>query len=371
MDEDDEDFEALFFAEAKELLETLQEQLNLLADGTGDQETIHAAFRAVHSVKGGSAAFGFERLIGFAHLFETVMDRIREGALEPDDAMHVLLLRAGDMMQVLVEDAQNGTGFDQKTHDRLMSELGALSGEEVEDETSPASSAVEEDAPDADCPSDHAPETRQVLVRITPDAEFTASGHDMRKVVRAARTLGLKDVHYVGSVPTIDAFDAKVYPVGFELTFDTAANMSQIEDFFRIYEHIAQVEFLDDIDVDEVPEDDEDASGALDDAGAAGQDGGASRTSAPSGPSAVARVGEERRSGAERPGAPAVLAGVAEVPARRPQPDRPAGEPCGRDADQPGRAGATCRHRRGTAPPTAWEPRSTASAVCCANCRKA
>ena len=61
-DDDDEDFRALFFTECEELLSDLQEHLDLLHNGEGDKETLNAAFRAVHSVKGGAAAFGFDDL---------------------------------------------------------------------------------------------------------------------------------------------------------------------------------------------------------------------------------------------------------------------------------------------------------------------
>ncbi|MEO0914859.1 MAG: Hpt domain-containing protein [Pseudomonadota bacterium] len=87
-DDDDFDFQALFFEECHELLGTLQEHLNQLADGRNDEETVHAAFRAVHSVKGGAAAFGFDQLIGFAHIFETVMDLIRSDQMAPTAEIH-------------------------------------------------------------------------------------------------------------------------------------------------------------------------------------------------------------------------------------------------------------------------------------------
>ena len=263
MDDDDEDFEALFFAEAKELLETLLEQLNLLAEGEEDSETIHAAFRAVHSVKGGAAAFGFERLINFAHLFETVMDRIRENQLDPDADILNLLLRSGDMMQILVEDAQNGTNRDDDTYDRLMRDLAVLAGEEV---PGGSKAAVEAEGAAAEGletepePDDEVPATSSYLVRITPDEDFFAAGHDVLKLIRSARDLGLREVHVIGSVPTLDAFDPMACPVGFELVFESADGIERLEDFFRIYEHIATVEFVED---ELSAEEDEDTAGTV------------------------------------------------------------------------------------------------------------
>ena len=95
--DDDDDFQQLFFTECEELLEALQEKLNDLESGDGDDETLNAAFRAVHSIKGGAAAFGFDDLIGFAHAFETVMDKARSHELELTPDICNLLLRSGDV----------------------------------------------------------------------------------------------------------------------------------------------------------------------------------------------------------------------------------------------------------------------------------
>ncbi len=68
-----------YFQECDELLGDLEQGLLSLEAGTGDAETINAVFRAVHSVKGGAGAFGFEVLVAFAHVFENALDLMRAG----------------------------------------------------------------------------------------------------------------------------------------------------------------------------------------------------------------------------------------------------------------------------------------------------
>ena len=72
---------ASFFVECEELMESLQDALVILDEDGGDAETINVVFRAVHSIKGGAVAFGFDALVGFAHRFETVLDQLRAGKL--------------------------------------------------------------------------------------------------------------------------------------------------------------------------------------------------------------------------------------------------------------------------------------------------
>ena len=69
-----------FFQECEDLLDSLGEGLRAMSDRAAagnvddDIETVHAVFRAVHSIKGGAGAFGLDDLVTFAHLFETVLD---------------------------------------------------------------------------------------------------------------------------------------------------------------------------------------------------------------------------------------------------------------------------------------------------------
>ena len=78
---DFEDYTAVFFQECDELLDDLEDRLGTLIDGGGDPEVVHAAFRAVHSIKGGADAFGFPELVAFAHVLEAVMDALRSDRL--------------------------------------------------------------------------------------------------------------------------------------------------------------------------------------------------------------------------------------------------------------------------------------------------
>ena len=68
-----------FFQECEELLLAMEEGLLAIERSEFDNETVNAVFRAVHSIKGGAGAFGFDRLVAFSHVFETVLDKLRTG----------------------------------------------------------------------------------------------------------------------------------------------------------------------------------------------------------------------------------------------------------------------------------------------------
>jgi two-component system chemotaxis sensor kinase CheA len=122
-------FEAVkvtFFQECEEQLAELEAGLLALESGEGDGETINAIFRAVHSVKGGAGAFGFDDLVRFSHIFETTMDLLRSGKLEPGQDVLKVLLRAADVLADHVQAAKGGGAVDEARSAAIANELEVL-----------------------------------------------------------------------------------------------------------------------------------------------------------------------------------------------------------------------------------------------------
>ncbi|SET43361.1 chemotaxis protein CheA [Oceanicella actignis] len=241
--EEDEDYEALFFAECADLLGDLQEQLDRIADGDEDPETINAAFRAVHSVKGGAAAFGFTDLIGFAHIFETVMDGIRSGRLEATPDLAMILVRAGDAMAHLVELASQGGGEPEAIVPRVKAELeevaaqlGAEAAPKPQPEPEPAAESASQMGEAA---------SREIRIRFAPGPDFFARGHDPLRIFRAARELGLMSAEVEGEAPPLSDLSFEACPFVWTLTFDTDRPDAEIDAFFDVCADAASIERLD------------------------------------------------------------------------------------------------------------------------------
>ncbi|MFT6775852.1 MAG: two-component system chemotaxis sensor kinase CheA, partial [Paracoccaceae bacterium] len=202
--DDTEDYQALFFTECGELLGDLHEQIDQLVDGEGNAETVNAAFRAVHSVKGGAAAFGFDALIAFAHVFETVMDRIRSDKMALSSEVGPVLVRAGDALEVLVEQARDGgapppDAMVERVRFELEELAGLRSAAEEAGAPSPAAAAVA-----APVKNDMIfEETREVVLRFAPGPDFLSRGHDPLRLIRAAKDLDLIAAEPEGDLPGI------------------------------------------------------------------------------------------------------------------------------------------------------------------------
>jgi two-component system chemotaxis sensor kinase CheA len=106
-DEMDE-IQGIFFEECAEGLVIAEEGLSALQSGDASPEVIAGVFRAVHSIKGGSGAFGHNALLGFSHRFENVLDSIRSGQIQPTAQITSVMLTAFDILSDHVAAAQSG-----------------------------------------------------------------------------------------------------------------------------------------------------------------------------------------------------------------------------------------------------------------------
>ena len=119
-----EDIQAIFFEECAEGMAAAEAGLAAMASGEATADTVAAVFRAVHSIKGGSGAFGHSALLAFSHRFENVLDEVRSGAMPSTPAVVQLLLRASDILADHIAAAQDGTA--PPTDAAMLAELDAL-----------------------------------------------------------------------------------------------------------------------------------------------------------------------------------------------------------------------------------------------------
>ena len=75
-------FEMAFREEGREVLVDLESALLELNDNRGDLELVGRVFRALHTIKGSGAMFGFEDLSTFTHNLENAYDEVRNGRLQ-------------------------------------------------------------------------------------------------------------------------------------------------------------------------------------------------------------------------------------------------------------------------------------------------
>ncbi|MCA1451749.1 chemotaxis protein CheA [Bradyrhizobium sp. BRP22] len=93
----------IFRQEASELFETLEGALLDLGLRPDDRELVDSAFRALHTIKGSGAMFGFDKVAAFTHEFETAFELVRKGEIKPTQELIAVALAAKDYIRALIE----------------------------------------------------------------------------------------------------------------------------------------------------------------------------------------------------------------------------------------------------------------------------
>lgn len=238
-----DDFRESFFQECEDLLEAMNDGFRLMVDDQHEIETVHAVFRAVHSIKGGAGAFGLDALVDFAHHFETALDKLRSGKLELDDDVLALFQRCGDHLADLVTAARDGASMDQNAGAQLNLELNEVIG------TTP-----QEDPLDS---HDFEPmgldlglalgndSAERYHITFEPWAELYRSGNEPALLFRSLSRLGILTVQLdCSALPSFTELDcAKPYLV-WQLTLETDETLETITDTFEFVEGMCRLEII-------------------------------------------------------------------------------------------------------------------------------
>jgi two-component system, chemotaxis family, sensor kinase CheA len=96
----------VFRQEASELFEVLEGALLDLGLRPDDRELVDTAFRALHTIKGSGAMFGFDKVASFTHEFETAFDLVRKGEVKPTQDLISVALAAKDYIRALIESPE-------------------------------------------------------------------------------------------------------------------------------------------------------------------------------------------------------------------------------------------------------------------------
>lgn len=248
-----EEIQGIFFAECDESLQAAEAGLAACQAGTHDGETINAIFRAVHSIKGGAGAFGFEALQGFTHTFETLLSDVRDGTVPITSGLVDLLLRALDTLSDHVAAAR-GEG-DTPSDGTLLAELTAAqarnAGGAPAPSPKPAPPPQPEPAPvaetsdfDLDLDSlldslgeelsgDTAEPAPEWLVHVRPHAGAMINGGEPLLLLRELARLGGQCVTCDCShVPPLDLIDWRAGYLGWTFAMPTGASEAEVADIF-------------------------------------------------------------------------------------------------------------------------------------------
>jgi len=223
-----------FFEETEDGLQALETGLNDMRDCNGDNETVNAVFRAIHSIKGGAGVFGYESLVGFAHVFETVLDAVRRGNLAVTSEVIDALFSANDTLGGLVAMARSGESvpadFGRNAKEALQHVLNEATDASCEDLGGQGPDSFEgiEFVPvRAEVYDEQADETHHLVIR--PQVESWSQAADPLPVLQALRACGSLDLGAETSdVPPLDELQPSRPYLYWTATLRTTARVDEL-----------------------------------------------------------------------------------------------------------------------------------------------
>jgi len=214
-------FHQVFFEESLEGLELMERELLALEEDS-DRETINTIFRAAHSIKGGSATFGFQEVSEFTHWLETLLDEMREGQRKPSKEIVDFLLRSVDCLREMIANIQEGKSVGD-SHKELMTFVTELLGVESNNEDV--------------CEEDNVTVAQNVScwkIVFRPEAYILQTGNEPARMFRELAEFGeLKVTAIDDNLPDFDVLEPESCYLAWELNLKTKVDEAQIRAVFE------------------------------------------------------------------------------------------------------------------------------------------
>ncbi|ABK43151.1 CheA signal transduction histidine kinase [Magnetococcus marinus MC-1] len=222
-----------FTEEAYELLSELEDSLLVLEENPQDMELIGRVFRAMHTIKGSGAMFGFDEVAEFTHDVETVFDKAREGAIPVTKELIDLTLAARDQIRAILDEAGGGAPSDKQNAQRIILGLRAL----IPGNTARAPQPANEEPEPIEASSESAAGKHTYRVRFKPDANIFMSGTNPLLLIEELIELGsCKVVGITDALPPLSEINPEQCHTSWEIFLTTDQGESAIQDVFIFVE---------------------------------------------------------------------------------------------------------------------------------------
>lgn len=229
-----------FQEEAHELLAELESALLELDRDRENLDIVGRAFRALHTIKGSGAMFGFDALAAFTHHLENAFDQLRNGRLAVTAELIALALRASDQIKALLEEAAGRGPADPGRNAEILAALGALAGPLGPERKATPAPAVRGLSEGAELEGT-GPE-REWRIRFRPGRDILANGTNPLLLLAELRAMGTLAAKVDPSeVPALADLDAERCYLAWDLALHTAAAEEAIRDVFIFVEDSSEL----------------------------------------------------------------------------------------------------------------------------------
>ena len=236
----------VFFQESREGLDAMESGL-LGLGATADTENINTIFRAAHSIKGGSATFGFAEVAAFTHGVETLLDEMRNGVRPVTSEAVQTLLQACDCLREMIAATEAEQPLDQGRIATLNSDILHILGERPNEAPPPAASAPNHGAgPAAPAagPAAGAGQSTGWRIVFEPVAELLRLRNEPTRMFAELERLGTFAARAdVSRLPALDALDPESCYLSWTLEVSGQIPRPKLDEIFDWVDSHCRLEF--------------------------------------------------------------------------------------------------------------------------------
>jgi two-component system, chemotaxis family, sensor kinase CheA len=246
-----------FREEAYELLAELETALMELEENPGDADLIDRVFRAMHTIKGSGAMFGFNDIAAFTHELETVFDLVREGRMAVSGRLVNLTLSARDQIKAMLDASTNGEAHDEQSCRMIIEALKSIIPQDMQ----PGEAAVagQENLPysaeqaklnwtlpgeedDGHTGDDQSAEAIY-RIRFRPGMNLFKSGTDPLLLLAELRQMGpCTVIARTGAIPPLEEIDPEGCYTSWDIVLTTVQDLNAIRDVFIFVEDDSHID---------------------------------------------------------------------------------------------------------------------------------
>jgi two-component system chemotaxis sensor kinase CheA len=223
--------EETYKEEAYERLAELESALLELEDSPDDFEIVGQIFRALHTIKGSGAMFGFTEIANFTHEVETIFDMIRNGKIVVRKGLIDLTLKAGDCIRSMLENDEGGQGH----KDGLIASFREYLPFERETVPLPETKHARP-VPDT------AGKTEVYRIRFRPSPDIFSMGVNPIPLLNELRELGdCRVTAQVDSIPLLAEINSEMCYTYWDIVLTTTRGINAVRDVFIFVEDLSEI----------------------------------------------------------------------------------------------------------------------------------
>lgn len=222
-----DNFRKKFIEEASEHIQDLEQALLELEHDPGNKPLIERVFRAMHSLKGSGAMFGFEKISEFTHHLETIYDLVRNDEMAIDAELLNLTLKSVDHLSLLLNEENESPEELLEKHTGLIKQIEDFIDKSKESSNSAAPRERKKDV-----------KTLQTyFIIFQPNEDIMKNGTNPLFLIDELHSLGkciAIPIYY--KIPMPDEFDNDKCYISWQIFLTTDADINSITDVFIFVE---------------------------------------------------------------------------------------------------------------------------------------